>query len=49
MRRKIIKAMMKVRGLSVIGLDNTFKVLENTSKVLVVDIDNKKCDYRAWQ
>lgn len=49
MRRKIIKARMKARGLSIIGHENTFKVLENTSKVLVVDIDNKKCDYREWQ
>lgn len=49
MRRKIIKLRMKARGLSVIGHEKTFKMLENTSKVLVVDTDNKKCDYREWQ
>lgn len=45
MRRKIVEERVEARSLSVIFRHNeTFKIVEDVKKIIVVDLLRKKCD-----
>ena len=49
-RRKIVEARTEARGLTVIfGHENMFEVMEDLSKVFMVDLGKKTCDCGEWQ
>ncbi|XP_052288575.1 uncharacterized protein LOC107177123 [Citrus sinensis] len=48
-RRKIIKGREEARSLSVIfGHNETFEILEDVTKIVVVDLLKRKCDCSEW-
>ncbi|KAH9783138.1 SWIM-type domain-containing protein [Citrus sinensis] len=48
-RRKIIKGREEARSLSVIfGHNETFEILEDVTKIVVVDLLKRKCDCGEW-
>ncbi|CAH9126506.1 unnamed protein product [Cuscuta epithymum] len=49
-RKKVIENRANARSLSVIfGQNNTFEVMEDISKINVLDLQEKKCDCMEWE
>ncbi|KAK9233359.1 hypothetical protein WN943_023608 [Citrus x changshan-huyou] len=49
MRRKIIEGIVAARSLSIIfGHNETFEVVEDATKIIVVDLPKKNCDCGEW-